>query len=100
MPESGKSSYMQKKKQLNKHRHDKGAYFVISAATATAEAVTFSAANKHSGDGEGSRWIRLLAADPPPPLATQGPRRAPASDPPPGGAPRTAALDPPPSLLT
>ena len=39
---------MQKKKQLNKHRHDKGAYFVISAATTTAEAVTFSAANKHS----------------------------------------------------
>ena len=47
MPDSGKSSYMEKKKQLNKHRHDKGAYFVISAATATAEAVTFSAANKH-----------------------------------------------------
>ena len=47
MPDSGKSSYMQKKKQLNKHRHDKGAYFVISAATATAEAVTFSAANKN-----------------------------------------------------
>jgi len=50
MLDSDKSSYVEKKKQLNKNRHDKGAYFVISAAAAAAAAaaVTFSAANKHS----------------------------------------------------
>ena len=47
MLDSDKSSYVEKKKQLNKNRHDKGAYFVISAAAAATEAVTFSAANKH-----------------------------------------------------
>ena len=52
------------------------------------------------GDGEGSRWIRLVGADPPPPLATRGRRRAAASDRLPGGALRAVALDPPPRLLT
>jgi hypothetical protein len=48
MLDSDKSSYVEKKKQLNKNRHDKGTYFVISAAAAAAaEAVAFSAANKH-----------------------------------------------------
>ena len=47
MLDSDKSSYVEKKKQLNKNRHDKGTYFVISAAAAAAaEAVAFSAANK------------------------------------------------------
>jgi hypothetical protein len=46
MLDSDKSSYVEKKKQLNKNKQDKETYFVISAATA-AEAVTFSAANKH-----------------------------------------------------
>lgn len=47
MLDSDKSSYMEKKKQMNKNRHDREAYFVISAATAAAEPVTLSAANKH-----------------------------------------------------
>jgi len=67
---------------------------------ARASAIGGAHAAGSSGDGEASRWIRLLGADPPPPLPVRGRRHALASDPPSGGAPRAASSNPPPRLLT